>query len=83
MGACTWLKPPTSTYPHPLTRPSRFFMRLLTERLSAPDCQSAGWLLDGFPHTKAQALRLAQAGVMPDKAVFLEGTHGLLMERVR
>jgi adenylate kinase family enzyme len=32
-------------------------MGLLAARLSQPDCQSRGWLLDGFPHTAAQARR--------------------------
>lgn len=58
-------------------------MQLLEQRLTSPDCQALGWLLDGFPHTKAQAARLAAAGVVPDKAVFLDGTHAVLMERVR
>ena len=68
--------------PAPL-RPSRFFLQLLEQRLSAPDCQALGWLLDGFPHTKAQAARLAAAGIVPDKVVFLEAAHSMLMERVR
>ncbi len=32
-------------------------MGLLAARLSEPDCQTRGWLLDGFPHTAAQARR--------------------------
>ena len=61
----------------------RFFLELLQQRLSSPDCQAAGWVLDGFPHTQAQAARLAALGFAVDKAVFLEGPHGLLAERIR
>jgi hypothetical protein len=35
--------------------PDDIFMGLLAARLSEPDCQARGWLLDGFPHTAAQA----------------------------
>jgi adenylate kinase family enzyme len=58
-------------------------MQILTARLSTPDCLARGWLLDGFPHTKGQAARLAAAGFEPDKVVFLEGSHALLAQRVR
>jgi adenylate kinase family enzyme len=62
---------------------SRFFKQLVSERLSAPDCQAVGWVLDGFPHTKSQAMWLFAAGLAPDKVIILEGSHALLMERIR
>lgn len=74
------LKRPTTPAP---STPRRFFLELLTARLSAPDCLARGWLLDGFPHTREQAARLAATGFAPDKAIFLEGAHALLAERIR
>jgi adenylate kinase family enzyme len=68
---------------HPAPPAPRFFLQLLEQRLSAPDCAAAGWLLDGFPHTKGQAGQLAAAGFVPDKAILLEGPHALLVERIR
>jgi hypothetical protein len=78
-----WARELAPAAPHRALPTHRFFLELLTQRLSAPDCSALGWLLDGFPHTKAQAARLAAAGLVPDKAIFLEGQHLLLMERVR
>lgn len=36
------------------TVPDRLLMRLLLERLQHADCRVAGWVLDGFPHTRKQ-----------------------------
>jgi adenylate kinase family enzyme len=52
-------------------------------RLAKPDCQARGWLLDGFPHTAAQAQELAAAGVVPDKVVLLTASHEVLLDRAK
>lgn len=36
------------------TVPDRMLMTLVLRRLAATDCQTQGWALDGFPHTKQQ-----------------------------
>lgn len=36
------------------TVPDKLLMRLLLERLKQQDCQTSGWVLDGFPHTRKQ-----------------------------
>jgi hypothetical protein len=36
------------------TVPDKLLMRLLLERLKQQDCQTCGWVLDGFPHTREQ-----------------------------
>jgi hypothetical protein len=36
------------------TVPDKLLMRLLLERLKQQDCQTCGWVLDGFPHTRKQ-----------------------------
>ncbi len=61
----------------------RFFLELLERRLSEPDCQAKGWLLDGFPHTAAQAEALRQRGLEPDKVVFLHAENAILVDRAR
>ncbi len=65
------------------TVPDHFFLELLLERLTQPDCAASGWLLDGFPHNKEQAAALAAAGLVPDKVVFLEATHAVLLDRTK
>jgi adenylate kinase family enzyme len=36
------------------TVPDHLLLTLLLLRLAAPDCQTQGWALDGFPHTRKQ-----------------------------
>jgi adenylate kinase family enzyme len=52
------------------------------ERLAQSDCQTKGWLLDGFPRTGAQAEALVQAGISADVFVFLNVPDADLIERV-
>jgi adenylate kinase len=51
-------------------------------RLNEADCQSQGWLLDGFPRTRAQADALAEAGIIADCFIFLNVPDEVLVERV-
>jgi adenylate kinase family enzyme len=57
--------------------------QVLMARLAKPDCQARGWLLDGFPHTAAQAQELAAAGVVPDKVLLLTASHEVLLDRAK
>jgi adenylate kinase len=38
---------------------------LMKCRLQVFDCVKKGWLLDGFPHTREQAIALASLGIFP------------------
>ncbi|GMH51027.1 hypothetical protein TL16_g10037 [Triparma laevis f. inornata] len=55
---------------------------IIVERLAKPDCLEKGWLLDGFPRTRAQADALAGAGITADIFVFLDVPDEILVERV-
>lgn len=46
------------------------------------DCQTNGWLLDGFPRTQAQAAALADAGIAGDCFIMLNVPTDVLVERV-
>ena len=52
------------------------------DRLKQADCQSKGWLLDGFPRTQAQAKALEKAGISADCFIFLNVPDEVLVERV-
>ena len=54
----------------------------MKERLAQQDCKTKGWLLDGFPRTRAQADALASAGITCDSFVFLKVPDEILVERV-
>lgn len=54
----------------------------ISDRLKEDDCQTNGWLLDGFPRTPAQAEALAAAGLKADCFLFLNVPDEVLVERV-
>jgi adenylate kinase len=62
--------------------PDEVIIGVVKDRLLQPDCQTQGWLLDGFPRTKAQAEALASLGVSPSSFVLLNVPDELLVERV-
>ncbi|CAI5485081.1 unnamed protein product [Closterium sp. Yama58-4] len=62
--------------------PDELVISMVRERLSQPDAQSKGWLLDGFPRSPAQAQALMDAGVVPDVFLLLQVPDSILVERV-
>ncbi|XP_069379284.1 adenylate kinase 8 isoform X4 [Paralichthys olivaceus] len=51
------------------------------QRLSEVDCFNKGWVLEGLPQTRLQALTLQQAGVIPEHVVILDASDDVLLER--
>ena len=62
--------------------PDELIINVVVERLKQPDCQSQGWLLDGFPRTRAQADALAKLGIEADAFILLDVPQEVLVERV-
>ena len=62
--------------------PDELIIAIVIARLRAPDCAERGWLLDGFPRTRAQADALEAAGMECDVFVQLDVDPALLVERV-
>ncbi|XP_047448730.1 adenylate kinase 8 [Mugil cephalus] len=48
-------------------------VKLVQQRLKEIDCFNRGWVLDGIPQTRLQALTLQQLGVVPEHVVILVG----------
>ncbi|KAK1892653.1 Adenylate kinase 8, partial [Dissostichus eleginoides] len=46
--------------------PVELLVKLVQRRLGEIDCFSRGWVLEGIPQTRLQALSLQQAGVIPE-----------------
>ncbi|XP_053551924.1 adenylate kinase 8, partial [Bombina bombina] len=61
--------------------PELLWAELIQERLSEVDCVKRGWLLDGFPQTRQQALMLQMTGTAPDHVVVLDAPDVVLIER--
>ncbi|KAK3280983.1 adenylate kinase [Cymbomonas tetramitiformis] len=63
--------------------PDDLLLELLTLRICRPDCDTYGWLLDGFPRTVHQATAMIAAGIVPDKVIFLDCDHASLFGRAK
>lgn len=62
--------------------PDSLIIAMVKNRLNQPDVREKGWLLDGFPRTKAQAQALQEAGIIPQVMVLLEVPDDVLVERI-
>lgn len=62
--------------------PDALVCGIVLERLAQPDCAARGWLLDGFPRSRAQADALLAAGAAPDAFVLLHVPSSELVGRV-
>ncbi|XP_047308476.1 adenylate kinase 2, chloroplastic isoform X4 [Impatiens glandulifera] len=56
--------------------------KMVKDRLSQPDSQQNGWLLDGYPRSLSQATALQAYGFHPDLFIVLEVPEDILVERV-
>ncbi|XP_041428054.1 adenylate kinase 8 isoform X1 [Xenopus laevis] len=74
------LGPPASGK-HTMEVPDELWAKLMRERLSQVDCIKRGWVLEGFPKTRDQALMLQMAGVCPGHLVVLDAPDIVLIER--
>ncbi|EDV27446.1 uncharacterized protein TRIADDRAFT_53152 [Trichoplax adhaerens] len=70
--------------------PSNILVPILEDRLRMLDCQNKasfyllkyrGWLLEGFPQNREQALAMQVAGIMPKHFVLLDAPDAVLVER--
>lgn len=62
--------------------PDSLIIAMVKNRLEQNDVKEKGWLLDGFPRTKAQAQALQEAGIIPQVMVLLEVPDEVLVERI-
>eukprot|EP01033_Poteriospumella_lacustris_P005446 gene5446-3883_t len=62
--------------------PDELIINVVCDRLRQEDCQCRGWLLDGFPRTRAQADALQKAGITADCFILLDVPEEVLVERV-
>ncbi|XP_071369001.1 adenylate kinase 8 [Centroberyx affinis] len=61
--------------------PAELLVKLIQQRLAKIDCFRRGWVLEGIPQTRQQALSLQEAGISPDHVVMLEAPDDVLLER--
>uniref|UniRef100_A0A8C6BQY5 Adenylate kinase 8 n=2 Tax=Monodon monoceros TaxID=40151 RepID=A0A8C6BQY5_MONMO len=63
------------------TLPDMLLVRLVQERLREEDCVRRGWILDGIPETREQALLIQTLGVSPRHVIVLSAPDTVLIER--
>ncbi|KAJ8379716.1 hypothetical protein SKAU_G00004940 [Synaphobranchus kaupii] len=61
--------------------PSELWIRLIQQRLSKTDCAQQGWVLEGIPQNREEALLLQEHGIAPDHVVMLEAPDSVLIHR--
>lgn len=47
-------------------------INLLQRRLEFKDCQKHGWVLEGFPKTRSQAILMAKKQIVPTNVIFID-----------
>ncbi|KAG5505776.1 hypothetical protein JKF63_05112 [Porcisia hertigi] len=62
--------------------PDSLIIAIIRKRLSMDDAVTNGWLLDGFPRNRSQAIALDAAGLCPRIFVVLDAPDDILFERV-
>lgn len=65
------------------TVPTEIWVQILTERLKLMDCVKKGYVLEGFPQTREQALALQSMGIHPKHCVILDAPDTVLIERAQ
>ncbi|KAJ1257868.1 hypothetical protein BS78_10G029300 [Paspalum vaginatum] len=61
--------------------PDQVVTDMVVSRLSQPDVQERGWLLDGYPRTFSQAQSLESFKIRPDIFIVLEVPDDILIDR--
>jgi adenylate kinase len=62
--------------------PDSLIIEIVKERLNQPDVKAQGWLLDGFPRTRAQAMSLQVSGVIPNVFLVLDVPDEVVIGRI-
>ncbi|PVD22287.1 hypothetical protein C0Q70_18096 [Pomacea canaliculata] len=61
--------------------PTEVWVSILQERMKLFDCVKKGWVLEGFPQTRQEALALQELGIYPKHCVVLDAPDTVLIER--
>eukprot|EP01065_Artemidia_motanka_P014148 TRINITY_DN18119_c0_g1_i1.p2 TRINITY_DN18119_c0_g1~~TRINITY_DN18119_c0_g1_i1.p2 ORF type:complete len:244 (+),score=66.52 TRINITY_DN18119_c0_g1_i1:169-900(+) len=62
--------------------PDELVVAAVAQRLTKEDVKQHGWVLDGFPRTRQQALALQAAGVIPQLLVLLSVPDEVAVDRI-
>lgn len=57
------------------------WVKPIINRLEQTDCKRRGWILEGFPKTRLQAIELKRVGLSPDYLIVLDAPNSVLLAR--
>src|SRR6185437_16443455 len=52
--------------------PDHVAIPLISSRVNKQDCLNHGWVLEGWPNTRAQALALQSGGILPTHCLYFD-----------
>jgi adenylate kinase len=55
---------------------------LIQDKIELAEREGKGWILEGFPRTRMQAIALQNMKIIPDKIFFLNMADNILFERI-
>ncbi|XP_069121761.1 adenylate kinase 8-like [Argopecten irradians] len=61
--------------------PTDIWVKVIEARVKLPDCVKKGWVMEGFPQTREQALAIQAIGIHPKHCVLLDAPDTVLIER--
>ncbi|KAJ3295637.1 hypothetical protein HK104_002442 [Borealophlyctis nickersoniae] len=67
---------------HPEDAPEPILLELISSRLKKKDCMDKGWVLEGFPLTRSQALWLSDHDVQPNRLMWLSASEETCYKRL-
>mmetsp|Transcript_1296 Transcript_1296/g.3666 ORF Transcript_1296/g.3666 Transcript_1296/m.3666 type:complete len:483 (+) Transcript_1296:43-1491(+) len=62
--------------------PDALLLEMLKEKLTSGECVTAGWVLEGFPSTPAQAAQMLKAGLLPTRFLHVTLTDDEVTRRL-
>ncbi|EPY24598.1 adenylate kinase [Strigomonas culicis] len=62
--------------------PDDLFVNIVIEKLREAEQSHKGWLLDGFPRTRAQAIYLQKAGISPQRFFYIDVSDEISSKRL-
>ncbi|KAH3886530.1 hypothetical protein DPMN_010541 [Dreissena polymorpha] len=65
------------------TIPTELWVKIIDERMKLFDCVKKGWVMEGFPQTREQALALQALGIYSKHCVILDAPDTVLIERAQ
>ncbi|XP_046844873.1 adenylate kinase 8-like [Xenia sp. Carnegie-2017] len=61
--------------------PTDLWLKMIKEQLKKTNCIEKGWIIEGFPSNRSQALAMQIAGIIPKHFVLLDAPDTVLTER--